>query len=1119
MQTNDYGKWLTRSSLAQMRRVMKILTVLMLVGVLHVSANGLAQTVTLNMKDVSVVRVFREIHKQTGFNFFYNSQVLKKAGKISINVKNAAVYDALALCLAGQGIGFSIEHETIVLSAKASPPIVTADRPEKRADIEVKGTVTDPDGKPLSGASVKLKGSSRGTSTNEAGQFSISVPDGGGVLVISYIGYESNETAVTSATTVSIKLRTQATVGEDVVVVGYGTQRKKEVTTAVTQISGAEVRESQSVTVSNALSGKVPGLIISQRNARPGADGATYSVRGISTYRNNAALIVVDGVANRDGLDRIDPNDIESITVLKDASAAIYGAQSANGVILVTTRRGVSGKPRVGYSYNHGFVSPVRLLKMADAATYARKANDLALQAGQPEPFSPETINDYQTGVLPSTDWLAESYRQHFNQDRHSLTLSGGGETVKYFLSGGMVSQGSILENDNTSKYRQYNLRSNVDVQVNKQFSIGLDLSARRENANYTYIDQNTLFAASVLTIPTIPATIDGFPARGRANNNPLAIVQSSAYDKTQTSLINGTLRAEYKIPGIKGLAIDGFGSIDYLQTLRNRWQQPHYFYEPDADGVLQRLPNSTATSLTQIYAQTNSYTINGRIKYNNNFGDHAVTAFAAVERNETRTDNLQAGRTGYLSPLIDQLFAGAASTQTNTGSAFEGARLNYFGRVGYGYRDKYLVQFQARYDGSQIFAQDKRFGFFPGVSAGWVLTEENFMRNIGFLNNLKLRASYGLLGNDRIAQFQYLDLYTFSSGDGTGYVLGNGNLNVLNPGVAANPNVTWEKKRTLDIGLEGRVLNNDLSFEIDYFRMRTTDILSQRNVSIPTYTGLNPNNLPDENIGIVQNNGIDGQINYHRRINNDLSFNVGVNMTYAKNKIVFNDEGSSVPETYQKAEGKGVGTMLLYQAIGIYRSEDDLTKFPSLNGNAKVGDAIYADINGDGVVNSDDRVRSELSNTPQIQYGFLFGVRYKGFELNGNFMGQSRAIVQFDYIPAAGNNTPAYYINNAWSPTNPNGSLPRIGRSMPQFGEPNTINTRSVSFLRLKNIELGYTIPASTLSYIGVKGARVYVNAYNLLTFDKLKKDGLQDPEEINPQGWQFPQTKSINFGINVNL
>jgi len=1096
---------------------------MLLVFVLNAGASGYSQKVTLNLRNVWLSKVLTEIRKQTGLNFFYNATLLKQTGKVSIQVNDASLEEVLEKCLKDQPVSYEIRNNTIILSEKTYPyEIKDSIAVQPPAETEIKGTVLDDStGKPLQGAAVQIKATSKGTTTDAAGNFSLTIPADDAsktVLLISFIGYETAELPVSKTGAMQVKLKIKIAQAEEIVVVGYGTQKKKEVTNAIAQVSGKEILESQSVTISNAIAGKIPGLIVNQRSSRPGADGATYYIRGISTYRDASALIVVDGVANRDGIDRVDPNDIESFTVLKDASAAIYGAQGGNGVILITTKRGKAGKPSIGYSFNHGFVSPVRLMKIADAATYASGVNDLALQNGQPLPYSDEVIADYESGKSPSYDWYDIAYRDNFSQSRHSLTVSGGSDAVKFFLSAGTTYQGSILTNDNTSKYRQYNFRSNIDAKVNKLLTIGFDVSGRRQNGNYTYLDENTIYSSATLTPPTVAPLIDGLPTRGRSNNNPLAIVTSPAYDKTEINLINGTLRFDLQIPFVKGLSVDGFAALDNIQSFRKRWQQPHYFYEEDTTGVLQKLPNNTSTSLTEIIGKSNSYTLNAKLKYENTFSKiHAVTAFVAVEQNQTRTDNLTAGRTGFVSPQIDELFTGSAINQTNTGNALETARLNYFGRVGYTFNNKYIVQFQMRYDGSQIFPSDKRFGYFPGGSVGWVISEESFLKNSSLINSLKLRASYGILGNDRVQAFQYLDLFRLSTVSGTGFVVNGQDYNVLNPGVAANPNITWEKKKSFDIGVEGGLLKNKIVFEIDYFSMRTEDILAKRSISVPGYTGLS-SILPDENIGIVSNKGIDGQVTYRGKAG-AVHFNVGCNFTYAKNKLVFIDEGDFYPEPYQKSEGQPVGALLLYQATGIYRTQEDLDTYPGLNSSAKIGDVIYADMNGDKIINQDDRVRADKSVTPKMQYGLLFGAGFKGFDLSGNFMGQTGAITQYDYVFGEGNNTPSYYITNAWSPDNPNGSLPRLSRGKANNGEGNTLNTRSVSFIRLKNIELGYTLPKHIISKAGFQGARVYINAYNILTFDKLKKDGLNDPESINPQGWQFPQSKSVNIGINVNL
>jgi TonB-linked SusC/RagA family outer membrane protein len=1079
----------------------------------------LERKITLDVEGTEFQQVLKLIGKQAKVKFAYSPELVEEGKKISIHVSDVRLADVLPDLLNPQ-VSYKVIGQQIVLVPRPSAEDNASSAAPEAPAFTVTGKVTDPTGQPLPGVNVLIKGTTNGTSTDGDGIYTLEMPDGLQTLILSFIGYATEEIPVNNRTVLDVVMAEDLATLNEVVVIGYGTQEKKEVTNAVVQLKGTEVLESKSAAVSNSLSGKVPGMIINQRNARPGADGAQILIRGASTFGDASALIVVDGVANRDGIDRIDPNDIESVTVLKDASAAIYGAQSANGVILITTKRGKSGKPTINYSYNQGFVSPVRLMKMSNASTYARGVNDLNDQAGTPRTYSDAQLAAFDNGQSPSTNWFSEVYRDYFTQSRQSLTVSGGNDVAKYFLSGGLLKQGSILTNDEISKYKQYNFRSNVDVQVTKRLSIGLDLAGRRQNTNSPYLELNTLYQNSVAAPPDVPTHIDGLVGGGRGKSNPLAVVGGPGYDRTQYDLLNGTVRFKYEIPHVEGLFIDGFGAIDHWTSFRKQFDYPWTYYGPDDKGVIGPLQGNSTRSLKQTQERNTSTTLNAKLNYQRTFNDiHSITAFIAAERNQTRYDYLQAQRSGFASSEIDELFAGDPSTQTATGNALETARLNYFGRLGYTLMDRYIVQLQFRSDGSYRFAQGNRWGFFPGVSLGWVLSEEDFMKNINALSYLKVRSSYGVLGNDRIDPFQYLNQYVVPSTSGTGYVIGGGNTNVINPTIVANPGVTWEKKKTFDIGLEGRLFQDKISFEIDYFSMRTSDILWQRSITVPTYTGLNSSNLPKENIGIVDNKGIDGQISYRKNINSDLSFNIGANMTYAKNTLVYWDEGTIYPEAYQKNEGKPIGAMLLYQATGIYRTQEDLDRNPGLNDAARLGDVIYKDVNGDGKVNSDDRVRSNYSNTPQIQYGFLFGAKYKNFDLSGNFMGQARAIVQFDYVFNYGSNAAEYYVQNAWSPQNPTGSQPRIGRSKAESGQGNTLNTRSVAFLRLKNIELGYNIPKDLLSKVGIERARIYVNGYNLLTFDKLKKDGLQDPEEINPQGWQFPQTKSVNMGVSVTF
>ncbi len=1078
-----------------------------------VAHNSLGQTlldqpITISAQNQPLPDVLATIERSAGLRFTYVPALVEGQQRLSIEARNEKLSNLLDRLLKPLQIDYSLRKKYIILkrtSVLLPSLIKSTGFNDVPVAVPVSGRITTDNGETLPGVSVVLKGTTTGTTTDANGRYTLNVPNGSSVLIFSYIGYLSQEVVVGNRTTIDIALQTDDKTLSEVVVVGYGTQEKKEVTGAISQVSGQEIRKSTAVSISNSLAGRVPGLIVNQRNAEPGRDEAAIFIRGIGTTGNNAALIVVDGVANRDGISRIDPNDIETITVLKDASAAIYGAQAANGVVLITTRRGKSGKPVLNYSFNQGFVSPTRVIRMADAATYARSINDLNLQAGQPVTFSDAQIQQYGSGQLPSTNWFNESFKNYSLQNRHSLTLSGGTDAVRYFLSAGTAYQNGLLKDDNTTGYRQYNIRTNVDAKVSEKLNVGFDLAARRENRNFLQLDQNTVFQAAVLGDPTTATTINGLPTRGRFNNNPLAIAQGPGYDKLERNVLNGTFRYNYKLP-VKGLFIDGFAALDYFQDFRKIWAQPHTFYEANSAGVVLPIKASLTPSLTGIFTRQQSITLNAKINYERTFGAHNVSGFLAYEQNQTRIDSLAGRRTGFESAQIDQLFAGSQSNQVANGSARQGARQNYFGRVSYGYQDKYLAQIYFRYDGSQIFPEGKRFGLFPGASLGWRISEESFLKGNPVLSNLKLRASWGKLGNDRVAQYQFLNIFTL----GNGYVINGQDVQALNPGVAANPNITWEKQTNTDIGIEAGFFQNRLTFEGDFFYNKRTDILAQRNVTVPLYTGLT---LPTENIGRVDNRGFDASLTY-RTSWRGAKFNINGNITYARSKVVFIDEGNIYRESYQKQEGQPLNASLVYDAIGIYQTPDQLTQIPGLAGS-RVGDLIYRDVNGDGVVNSDDRIRLGRNATPQLQYGLNLGAEFKGFDLTALFQGQAQAVQEITYNFSLGSNGPDYFLSNAWTPANTGATLPRIGRSK----QPSTLTVRDVSFVRLKNVELGYTLPRPLLSKLGIQTLRVYVNGYNLLTFDKLKKDGLPDPENVNIQGWQYPHTKSINFGLNLTF
>ena len=1082
----------------------------------------LDRQVSLSLKEITLRKALNELEIATKVRFVYSRNHLKLDEKVSIEVEKTTLGEVLNELLASREIQYRVQdnNDYIVLTPQKKAKVDRASRVEIPDVIESKfvaaavtGKVTAADGIGLPGVNVLVKGTTIGTTTDSNGNYKIEVPDGTVTLVFSFIGYATQEISSEGRSTIDVVLEEDIQSLAEVVVVGYGTQEKKEVTGAIAQVSGKEIMKSSAISVSNSLAGRVPGLIVNQPNAEPGRDDARIFIRGRGTTGNTSALIVVDGIANRDGISRIDPNDIETITILKDASAAIYGAQAANGVILITTKRGKLGKPTINYSFNQGFVSPTRKIELADAALYAKSVN---LWSGQ-QRFTEDQIARYANGQDPSTDWIDEVYKSHSLQSRHSLTVNGGSETVKYFLSIGTASQNGLVTGDETTKSKQYNFRSNIDAQVSKRLKLGLDLAGRREDRRWLQYNDNTIYSNTIRATPIIPATLNGFPARGRENRNPLAIAQGPGYIDLEKSVVNGTLTAAYQIPGIEGLSVDGFAAVDVFQGFQKNWQQKYTVYDPDADGdgELEPIKAGPDPSLRQDYQKAESITLNAKIRYERTFGLHNINAFVAYEQNESKADTFYIKRTGFDSDKLDQIFAGNAnkSSHENNGWAVETARQNYFGRVAYTFNERYMAQFNFRYDGSYNFPSNKRFGFFPGVSVGWRISEESFLSGSPLVSNLKLRASWGKLGNDRVSPFQYLNLFSYGPIN-QGYVFNGSDVNVLNPGVAANPNITWETKSSLNIGLDAGFFENRLTFEFDVFSEKRKDILAPRNVTVPGYTGLD---LPDENIGEVDNKGFEMQLLYRTKIG-ELSLGVGGNVTYARNKVVFIDEGDVYPETYQKLEGNPIGAQLAYDFIGIYRTQDDINTYPGLNGVAILGDPIYRDVNEDGAVTNADRIRIDRTNIPELQYGINLDAQYKGFDLSVLFQGQSRASQYLRYTFNDGTNALEYFLENAWTIESTDASLPAYNRhNTNQF--LSTLWLRDISFLRLKNIELGYTIPKAIVSKAGIENLRFYVNGYNLLTFDELKKDGLTDPESVDVEGWQFPHTKSINFGLNLTF
>lgn len=1000
---------------------------------------------------------------------------------------------------------------------------------------KVQGKVQAEDtGDPLPGVSVLVKGTTKGATTNAEGVFTIDVPSTDAVLVFSFIGYTSEEVVVGQRTSLTITMVPDMKSLSEVVVVGYGETKKESLTSAITSVKGKELVKSPQPNLSNSFAGRVSGVVASTSSGEPGADGARLLIRGQSTTGDNSPLIVIDGVANRlGGLERLDPNDIESISVLKDASAAIYGSQAANGVILVTTKRGRSSTgPVFNFTYNQGLVKPTRLPKMADAATYATILNEIQYyrspSGGLNQIYSAEDIQKFGNGSDPlnhaNSDWIGAVMKPYSLQDQQNLSVAGGGSEVQYFVSLGRRNQEGIYKNTNL-KFEQWNIRSNIDVNLTKNLRVGVDLSGRAEDRVFPSSSAGDIFRSTFRTYPTLPVYYPGnLPSPGiESGANPVVTATEAAgSDKQPLTVINTMLNFEYKTPFLKGFSVKGFYAHDRIFASRKLFRTPWTVY---------RINNSTnpvsfdpvrsgpvTPELTERQRNDWFTTANLSLNYETQLGRTYLKAFVAYEQNLQAAQWFETFRRGYLSPLIPEIDLGGSAPEerSNSGNSEKFTRRNYFGRLSVDFDQRYLAEVQFRYDGSSRFPKNGRFGFFPSASVGWRVSSEPWF-HVAAVDNLKVRASYGVLGNDRVRPFQYLNTFNLRSAN---YVLDGTPVPTFGIQQLANPNITWETARKLDIGLETRVFKN-LSVELDYFSERRTGLLVPRTGSVPYVSGIVNENgasaiIPDENIGEVKNHGFEAQATYTKTIG-DLTFNIGGNFTYNRSEVVFLDDAAGIPE-YQQRVGRPLGSQLLYKTAGIFKTQDDLS-VPKLPGN-QLGDLIYQDVNNDGKITADDRVRESLSNVPQIVYGFTAGATYKNLDFSLLLQGQARAV---QYVLTEAGEVGNFFdswASNRWSPTNPEGTYPRVdvrtSSSINGGLNRNDFWLYNTSFLRIKNIEVGYTIPVSLSQKAKLKGVRVYVNAFNLATFSKVKDF---DPEGQSESAQFYPQQQIFNAGLNLKF
>lgn len=1006
---------------------------------------------------------------------------------------------------------------------------------------EINGTVTDKDGIPLPGVSVIIKGSSSGTTTDFDGLFSIE-SSSGDTLVFSYMGMQTKEVLIESQTTINVILEDGAALLDEVVVVGYGTQKKTSITGAVATVKSTDLVKVPVGSISETLTGRVPGLITRQTSGQPGNDATSLNIRGFGS-----PLVLVDGIAM--SLSRLDPNEIESISVLKDGAAAIYGSRGGNGVVLVTTKRGKEGKATISYHSNMSFQAPTKLPKTLNSADYSALLTEAENNDGLPTTFTNEDVEKYRAGNVPgygSYDWYGTIYKDWTPMVQHNLNLRGGSEKVKYFASTGYLDQASAFKSGDLN-YKRYNTRLNLDAEVNENLSVGFDLAYRREDRDSpsTSLDDTYVSLATALPIynPILPdptrAAFSGFQTR-----SPYASTQKSfsGFINDEREYLTGKLELKYKFPFVEGLSAKGtFSYYSYNRYVKNHLKEYDVWsYDEVADEYTKEGNNGRST-LTETFYKTKRMIPTVSFNYQKEIGDHAINALVLAEMTDEESLSVTAKRNDLISQDIPYLFAGSEENMTNGGSASEAGRASYVGRVNYNYKSKYFLEATMRADATHKFADGHRWGYFPSVSAGWRISEEGFIQdNFPAVNHLKLRASYSQAGDDRqVSAFKYISGFGVS---GRTYIFGNNISQIIYPTALSNPNITWLDMTTYNVALEGRFWNGLLGFELDVFYRETNNLFGE---SLETYPSTFGAGLPKLNINSTDDRGFDLLLTHRNRINQNLSYNISANVGLARSKWVFYSEDPYEDEDRErlyKRTGNYTNRWIGYRSSGLFMTQAEIDNHvvdqdQAGNSTLAPGDIKYLDLNNDGLIDWKDQEEIGYGGTPDMSFGLDLGITYKNLSVSALFSGAAMSNVNITGDargPFRNESVPYdYHFKYRWTPDpndptvniNPNAQLPAVNGSgigtNPNNNKTSDFWLKDNKFLRLKNVNINYSLPQNVSSKIGFDNVDFYAAATNLFTFNKLGiyKDSF-DPEGSSSRGGRnYPLVKTITFGIKVSM
>ncbi|MCQ2142458.1 MAG: TonB-dependent receptor [Bacteroidales bacterium] len=994
-------------------------------------------------------------------------------------------------------------------------------------NVSVSGVVTDVSGAPLPGASVFEVGTSNGVIADIDGKYSISVKPQA-TLEFSFIGMQSQSLAVNGQTSINVSLSEDTTLLEDAVIVAYGVQKKATLTGSVASIKGDAVIQTKDVNTQNMLTGKVAGLRVVQNSSEPGSFDSSISIRNFGS-----PLIIVDGVP-RGNLGRIDGNDIESISVIKDASAAVYGVKAADGVIIITTKQGAKDNFHLTYDFDCTLSTLTGVPEALDAVEYMTLSNEGTMRSydSPSRKYSQSEMDPYLNGNLKSTDWYGSTLRKITPSYKHTLSATGGSDKVQYYLSLGYVDNQSFYKT-NSLHYKQYSFRSNITATPFKDLKITANLWGELDNkeqpigsAGWTLRSvwrqrpMETVFANNVEGKYLKPS-LDGY--------NPVIFtdIDQMGYSRNNHKFLQSLFSIEYSPSYIKGLSAKASVSYD-LTISDNKTNQKAYSlfeYNSTTEKYTESVLNSPSY-VQRSYQSDQAILIDASLSYNNTFGNNHVGALALYEEHIESGDGFYGRR--YVNFPLDELFAGESEGQiANTNSVYEYVSRAFVGRINYDYAGKYLAEFSCRYDVSSRFSPKKRGGFFPGGSIGYRISEEKFWKSssaLSKINNLKVRASYGVMGRDNSLDFQFLTGYSYPSG---GYLFDGKYVGGVADKGLANEDITWETCYTLDVGLDLEAWNGLLGFSFDYFNRLRTGIFGTRLLTLPEISGTS---LPQENLNSLRTTGYDMQVSHHHHVG-DFYYSISGNLSFAFNQNLYRERsraGNSYENWRNNDSYRNTGIWWGYGAEGRY---DNLGQIYSSSyaGHATLpGDFIYEDWNNDGYINNLVTLVIGYNGEPQIYYGFGFQGSWKGLDFNILFQGAGRHWVYYSEVLGTslwgGGNSPDYFLDR-WHPADPaadpydpatewvKGEYAFGGASANENSE---FRIQNAAYLRLKSVELGYTLPKNLLQRIHVSSLRFFVNSYNPLTISKIK--GL-DPEHCSGNGYLYPINTTISVGAQLKF